>query len=156
MKGILVSTLALSALTSCSPSAPATDDGDGVGSLTTAERFVGAWTLEEWRSTDESGAVRFPYGEDAAGQIVYTATGRMSASLMSRPDDPAAAPEGFLAYWGSYVVDDAAGTVTHQVVGANRGEGWIGSDQVRAFEFQGEDVLILSVGQARLTWRRVR
>ena len=33
---------------------------------------------------------------------------------------------------------------------------WIGSDQVRNFEFEGPDRLVLSVGENRLIWARTR
>ena len=38
----------------------------------TIDRFVGAWELVDWRATTGSGEVRFPYGEEAQGQITYT------------------------------------------------------------------------------------
>lgn len=121
----------------------------------TPERFVGAWELVDWRSTDGSGNVAFPYGEDAQGQIAYTANGRMSAHLMRPPEDPSDAPPQHLSYWGRFSVQASAGTVTHHVIGTSQSN-WIGSDQVRNFEFENENRLILSVGGNRLTWERVQ
>ncbi len=121
----------------------------------TVEDFIGAWELVDWRVTDSADGVRFPYGENAAGQISYSANGRMSAHLMRPPADPADAPPQHLAYWGRFSLDVEAGTVTHHVIGADR-ENWIGSDQVRGFTFESDDRLVLSAGSNRLTWARVR
>jgi len=117
--------------------------------------FLGAWELVDWRATDGDGNVRFPYGEDAQGQITYTADGHMSAHLMRPPEDPTDAPEQYLGYWGRFTVDPAARTVTHHVIGSDQ-RNWIGSNQVRGFEFVGGDRLILSLGTNRLTWARAR
>lgn len=119
------------------------------------DRFVGAWELIDWRTTDGSGSVRFPYGENAQGQVTYSADGRMSAHLMRPPEDPSGAPPQYIGYWGTFSVDEAARTVTHHVVGSDQAN-WIGSDQVRGFEFVGPDRLILSLGSNRLTWVRAR
>ena len=120
------------------------------------DRFVGAWSLVDWRNTNADGETVFPYGENPAGQLIYTSTGRMAAHLMRPPEDPSEAPRQFIAYWGTYSVDVGAQAVTHHVQGADRPR-WIGTDQVRPFTFEGEDRLVLSPGgQSRLTWVRVR
>ncbi|MDH3206495.1 MAG: lipocalin-like domain-containing protein [Gemmatimonadota bacterium] len=118
-----------------------------------AERFLGAWTLVEWTNVRD-GETFYPYGENPAGQIVYTPTGRMTAALMNpRPGEN---PQQFVAYWGSYTVDMAAGTVTHHVEGSFSA-GMMGTDQVRSFRFEGEDRIVLSPGgQSELTWVKVR
>ena len=120
-----------------------------------ADRFIGAWELVDWRTVDDAGVVRFPYGEEAQGQISYALNGRMSAHLMRPPEDPSDAPPQHLAYWGRFSVDESAGTVTHHVIGADR-PNWIGSDQVRGYEFLGNGLMVLSLGSNRLTWERVR
>lgn len=119
------------------------------------DQFLGAWELVDWRSTNGAGEVFFPYGEDARGQITYSADGRMSAHLMRPPEDPADAPPQHLSYWGRFSLQADAGTVTHHVIGTSQAN-WIGSDQVRQFTFEGENRLILALGSNRLTWERVR
>jgi len=119
------------------------------------DRFLGAWELVDWRATDGSGTVRFPYGENAQGQITYSPEGRMSAHLMRPPEDPADAPPRHLSYWGTFSLQAAEGTVTHHVIGSSQAN-WIGSEQVRQFTFEGDDRLILALGSNRLTWERVR
>jgi hypothetical protein len=116
--------------------------------------FIGAWELVRWTSADASGATTFPFGENAQGQVSYTASGRMSAHLMRPPADPADEPPQHLSYWGTFTVDAGAATVTHHVIGADR-PNWIGSEQVRRFRFEGDDMLVLSLGRQDLTWRRI-
>lgn len=133
------------------PSAAQPSSGAGAG--VDVDRFLGSWELIEWVATNQQGQTVHPYGENARGQITYTADGRMSAHLMRPPADPADAPPQHLAYWGTFSLQAAAGTITHHVIGADA-PNWIGSDQVRRFRFEGPDRLVLSLGQQHLTWRR--
>lgn len=114
-----------------------------------ADPLVGAWTLVSWESTAEDGTVTKPYGDNAAGQIVYTADGRMSAQLMRPGRDfsdresltSAEVLGGFFSYYGTYTVDD--GVVTHHVEGALL-PSWVGTPRPRAFTFDGSDRVTLS------------
>ena len=118
-------------------------------------RFVGAWSLASWESRSADGGVTLPYDGRPAGQIAYTADGRMSAQLMrvgrEFPDAAeatgaemsAAILGGFFSYYGDYTVDMEAGVVTHHVEGALL-PSWVGSDRPRSFTFEGPDRLILS------------
>ena len=119
------------------------------------EDFVGAWQLADWRVTDAAGNVRFPYGENAEGQISYSSNGRMSAHLMRPPASVGEPPEQYLSYWGGFSVDADAATVTHHVIGSTQAN-FIGTDLVRQYSFEGENRLILRAGTNRLTWERVR
>ena len=145
-----LSTLVLVAA-GAAPAAAQAAAGTGV----TVEVFLGSWELVEWVATNQRGETTHPYGENAQGQVTYTADGRMSAHLMRPPADPSDAPPQHLAYWGTFTLQADAGTVTHHVIGADRAD-WIGSDQVRQFRFEGRDLLVLSLGQQHLTWRRAR
>lgn len=99
----------------------------------TPESFVGAWVLGDFRITFSDGrAPIFPFGEDAVGQIIYAASGHMSA-VLSRADRPlltatrlettgsapasekAAAFDSYLSYGGTWSLhgDDIVHTVTH-------------------------------------------
>lgn len=127
----------------------------GAGAVVTVDQFLGSWELVEWVAVNPRGETTHPYGENAQGQITYTADGRMSAHLMRPPENPSDAPPQHLAYWGTFSLQAEAGTVTHHVIGADA-RNWIGSDQVRQFRFEGPDRLILSLGQQHLTWRRAR
>lgn len=46
-----------------------------------SERFVGAWTLEDWRIDYEDGRCTRPFGERPTGYLLYSACGVMSASV---------------------------------------------------------------------------
>jgi hypothetical protein len=146
--------LAAFALGALAVGAPSMTAQEAAGNVS-VDRFLGSWELVRWTATGQQGETTFPFGEDAQGQITYTADGRMSAHLMRPPADPADAPPQHLAYWGTFTLQVAAGTVTHHVIGADR-PNWIGSDQVRQFRFEGEDRLVLSLGQQHLTWQRAR
>jgi hypothetical protein len=138
--------------------------------------LTGVWHLVSWRLTNADGEVTYPYGETPEGQIIYTATGQMSAQLMYPGAelgdlsglDPTAAisqvSRTFFAYYGMYTVDDEAGTVTHHVRGC-LSPAWVGTDQVRQFEWLGDDRLELAArmgddtnvaGENVLVWERVR
>lgn len=155
---------------------PACSESDGA-SEAPSNPLVGAWTLTSWHSTAEDGTVTNPYGENPAGQIVYTASGRMSAQLM-RPgaelpettdagvtaESMSAAILGrFFSYYGAYTIDDEANVVTHHVEGALL-PSWIGSTRPRAFTFDGPDRVVLDTtpdegrtngSVSELVWERV-
>ena len=58
-------------------------------------------------------------------------------------------------YYGTYVVDEAAQTVTHHVLGHIRPIG-VGADWVRRFVFEGSDRVVLMPieSESRLVWLR--
>jgi Lipocalin-like domain len=144
------------------------------------QRFVGAWRLISWKATSDAGDVRYPHGETPEGQIMYTANGQMSAQLMSPgatlPDVNGLTPKEvlarvattFFAYHGTYEVDERARTITHHVVGS-LAPSWVGTDQVRGYEFSSDDRLELTarigdesvakaaaaVGTQVLVWERI-
>ena len=123
------------------------DKGDALSK----EKFVGTWHLvsSEFRRAD--GEVTYPLGQDVVGLLIYTADGYMSANLMQTdrptfasgyrrlgtPAEIKAAFDSCDAYFGTYTVDDEAGTVTHHVKGST----WPndhGANQVRLFTFAGK------------------
>jgi hypothetical protein len=130
-----------------------------------------------YEARDSNGNVQYPLGEDVSGQLVYDASGNMSAHVMrkDRPvfaaNDPGrgtdaevrAAFEGHISYFGTYTVDRQKQTVTHHVVGASY-PNWIGNDQLRYYKFDGPR-LVLSTppfverGQSLryvLMWERIQ
>ena len=140
--------------------------------------FTGTWRLQDaFALTDDSRRVPSPLGEKVLGQIMYDDAGNMSAQLMAegRPRFSARAAEdtpdvefkqaflSYTSYWGTYRIDEAAGTVTHTVIGANA-PSWPGSEQLRYFDLQGK-ILTLKTPPIRgrdgvkqvqqLIWERV-
>lgn len=127
----------------------------GCSRQSAADLLVGAWSLVSWEQRSASGDVSYPYGESPQGQIIYTANGEMSAQLMNpvgtlsgvaasgAEEIIARMSENYFAYYGTYTLDESARTVTHHVRGS-LAPTWVGSDQVRAFEFLGHDRLQLT------------
>ena len=114
----------------------------------TASMFTGAWRLLSCETRDSNGQVEFPFGERPGGQLLYDGGGNMSAQL-GKTDrarfaakDPARATDaevrdafdGYIAYFGTYSVDESTRAVTHHVVGASF-PNWVGVDLVRLYTF---------------------
>ncbi|MCF2528712.1 lipocalin-like domain-containing protein [Yinghuangia soli] len=137
------------------------------------ERIIGAWRLESYTVQGIDGEVRAPLGGDADGFIIYTADGHVSAQLMarSRPDyasgnwlggtseEHHTAAAGYLAYSGTYTVDEETQTVRHHIA-VSLFPNWVGETQVRLVQ-QEDDGLVLFPAtepgpQAQtIAWRRV-
>jgi hypothetical protein len=141
------------------------------------DQILGPWELVSYQLTLDTGLVVHPLGEDAVGLIVYTAQCRMSVNIM-RPGrakwaspNPAAGTEmeiaaagaGYLAYGGSFTVDESASVVEHLVC-VSLFPNWIGDVQKR-FVHLTKDGLVLespvitdAAGASvtpRLRWRRI-
>ena len=115
-----------------------------------APKLVGAWNLVSLYAQDPSGQTSYPFGRNAQGRLIYEPNGRMAVQLMN-PNRPRfasgdllltseaevrAAFDGYAAYYGSYSVDQSKGIIVHHVEAALM-PNWVGTDQVRHFEFQG-------------------
>jgi hypothetical protein len=136
--------------------------------------LVGTWRLVSWEARAVDGTVTFPFGQDAAGYLVYTADGRMFAQVMrpgrprfaggdlsgGTPEENAAAIEGYIAYGGTYSVQD--GTVIHHIQ-MSLFPNWIGGEQRRSIAWDQSRLMldtapILVSGSLlvhRLVWERV-
>jgi hypothetical protein len=148
----------------------------GVNPVPKAPEIVGAWRLVSMVRVDSAGR-EVPYWDDRpAGLIIYTADGHMAAQLYdtrrfrsgdrwdaTSPEVARAVVAGSVAYFGTYLLDRAAGTVTHNVEGAMRPD-WVGTALVRAFKFVTPNRLELRVisnaGQRTTTgsvllWERI-
>jgi hypothetical protein len=118
--------------------------------------IVGTWKVMKYEDRGADGTITYPYGEHPVGYFVYDATGHLSVHIMRTPalkDFPgmregtgelASYREAFLAYvayFGTYTVDAAKGTVTHHVEGSLRPD-YTGTDQVRPFRIEGDRLII--------------
>lgn len=142
-----------------------------------AELLVGTWRLVSFEYELANGATVAAYGPSPVGLLVYAADGLMSAQIMNpgRPrfvsgdrrsgthDELRAAVEGYIAYFGTYEVDEANGCVVHTELG-DIFPNAVGTKQRRYFELV-DDRLSLRVppvvlgGErmtARIVWERVR
>ncbi len=140
-----------------------------------AKALIGTWALvaTEWRRAD--GMHANPFGANAVGILIYEASGYMSAQVMrdgrASPAEGVAAgidsamtsaSPGYVAYFGSYVVDEAAQTVTHQIIGSAF-PAWVGAKVPRRFAISGNrltlsDSVVTADGvpaEAETTWERL-
>ncbi len=137
----------------------------------TPQHFVGQWKLISYEQRSPTGEVTQPFGKDPIGRISYNPRGHMSAQLMRRDrskfanGDPRKGTDAeirnafteYAGYYGSYTVDEKAGTITHHVEGAWF-PNWMGTDQVRHFEFNGNRLTLradLPAGPSILVWERI-
>lgn len=130
-----------------------------------AKRFVGTWKLVSIESTEA-----IPYGAHPVGIISYDFTGNMAVQIMPDRERPkwkqgeSPTPEqaketlmGYVAYFGTYTVDEKARTVSHHRKGSLTAAG-VGVDLVRKYELVGERLILTPVENPsiHLTWERIR
>ena len=143
-----------------------------------ARDLLGTWRLESRVDVNESGERRLDpgLGADPLGLLVYDAGGNFAAQFMRRDrsgSEPAAggtaggvnntsAVGGYDAYFGTYEVDEASGTVTQTLLAALSPENE-GMVVTRRLEVEGDRLTIrLPTTRAdgepitrTLSWRRV-
>lgn len=151
-------------------SATVDDDWAAEDAQALTARFIGAWVLVEWFEVRPNGTKIYPLGENAIGQLIYTADGHMAAQLVAVGRNPhgsndwrsatqsegARAFKGYFGYFGTYSIDLAQQAVVHHVDGA-----WFPNvervDQVRFFRFvDGKLVLDADTqwGKVKIVWAR--
>jgi hypothetical protein len=135
------------------------------------EQLRGTWRLVSYESSKTEGKDWFKrFGEEAKGYIMYDPTGHMMVGFEKMPpppkfasgddwnptaDEARAAYLGYVAYFGTYTVDEAAHAVTHHVEGSLN-PSYFGTGQLRPATLEG-DRLTLSDGKTfRVVWERVR
>ena len=143
------------------------------------KKFIGMWKLIAGESKDQiTEAVSHPWGRTPFGRLLYDDAGRVFVQLMnpgrrtvggvsnrgaaaaiasSSADDLREMLTGFNAYFGTFDIDQAAGTVIHHLESALI-PSWVGTDQRRRYEFSAAGELILlntaSGADYRLVWQR--
>ena len=138
-----------------------------------AGSVVGTWRLKGWETHTADGRVAYPLGRDAVGYLIYTAGGHMAVAMMraNRPAfaggdllggtlaEQATAAAGYVTYCGRYEIRNE--TVIHHVE-LSLFPNWVGTDQVRFAEVEGDQLTIttgpLAIGGEtvnRLVWERV-
>ena len=119
-----------------------------------APRFFGTWRL---------------VSDTTTGIMIYDSLGNMMAEVMPNrvrrkyaaaeptPDEAKDAITGYLAYFGTYSVDEQARTVTHHRKG-NINPGQVGDAVVRTYVFESNDRLILTPAGStnKIVWERAR
>jgi hypothetical protein len=145
--------------------------------LPLAGRVVGTWTLVSYEARHPDGRVVPIYGPSPAGRLIYDARGRMSVHiadprrapfasadrLLATDAEVRAAFDGYFGYFGTYSVDEKAGTMTHHVEGAAF-PNYAGTEQTRTLTVEGDRLELATPPIARagetatfhVVWRRER
>ncbi|HEV2577613.1 MAG TPA: lipocalin-like domain-containing protein [Acidobacteriaceae bacterium] len=118
-----------------------------------ARKIVGAWQLV----SVEGQPPGLPgFYDHPTGLLIYDPSGTMSVQIANRGGrktfarglaagttaEKVAAFDGYFSYYGTYTVDDAAGTVTHHVEDSSYPD-LRARHHVRWVEFQGDDRMVL-------------
>jgi Lipocalin-like domain len=133
------------------------------------KQLIGTWrvvTYEDRKDEkDPNSEWTYPYGKNPKGYIVYDETGHVMIQSMRIPPPPKFASGGdgkptpqealvaydsYVAYFGTYTVDEARHVVIHHVEGSLN-PSYVGTDQERPFELTGDRLII---GDQK-TWRRI-
>ena len=102
------------------------------------EQFIGAWELRSVEFRHSDGQLTYPMGRDVVGMGMYT-SGHFSGQIMrsarpaftsgdqlkGTPTEVKSAFEGYIAYYGTYEINQEEGTVTHHVEGSLFQTGWV-------------------------------
>jgi hypothetical protein len=127
------------------------------------KRLVGSWlhvgTFADGKPVPGRGA-------KPTGIIMYDVHGYMSchvapdrevtkAGKETTPEEAKAALDGYIAYFGTYSVDEAARTVTHHRHGSVQpGDK---ADLVRGYEFVDDRLILRPIGsKAEVIWERIK
>jgi hypothetical protein len=138
--------------------------------------LVGSWSLVSLERTATGEAPVHPMGVDVVGRLTYEVDGRMSVMLgrRDRPkfavapggsggttDEIRAAFQGFVAYYGTYSLNQEKKQVTHTIEFSSL-PSWVGTTQTRTVEMSGDRLILLNKLVAdgkqvedRLVWKRL-
>lgn len=128
-----------------------------------AKRFFGAW---RYVGTWIDGKPRPGRGVDPKGMIYYDPSGAMAAQIAPdrhvkmagaepTPEEAKAALADYVAYFGTYTINERAGTVTHHRQGnVQPGDR---PDLVRTYGFVGDRLILRPVGSKQeVVWERFK
>jgi len=127
-----------------------------------AKQLIGAWRYAGTRVNGE----KFDRGPNPKGMIYYGPHGEMSvqvapdvkrhrAGAVMTPEEAKIAVTDYIAYFGTYTVDEAASTVTHHRQDTIQ-PGDMG-DLVRRYEFNGDRLILRGLSAPlEVTWERIK
>jgi hypothetical protein len=127
-----------------------------------AKEFIGAW---RYVGTRIDGG-KFDRGPNPKGMIYYGPHGEMSvqvapdvkrtrAGAVMTPEEAKTALTDYIAYFGTYTIDERAGTVTHHRQ-ATIQPGDIG-DLVRRYDLSGDRLVLRGLNSSlEITWERIK
>lgn len=126
------------------------------------ERLLGAWRYVgtridggNWdRGANPKGMIYYgPHGEMAVQ--VAPDVRRTRAGMVMTPQEAFAALKDYIAYFGTYTVDEQAGTVTHHRLDTLQpGDN---GDLIRRYEFAGDRLILRPPNSTmEVTWERIK
>ena len=125
------------------------------------KRLQGAW---RYVGATIDGKPRPGRGANPKGMIYYGVNGEMivqvapdvertMAGQSPTPDEAKAALDGYIAYFGTYSLDERAGTVTHHRQGSVQPDDM--HDLVRGYRFEGNRLILQPPGTTyQVIWER--
>ena len=121
---------------------------------TDTQRFIGSWRAV---NPDQLGIMIYDNVGNMAVQVMPLRERKKFAGAQPTPDEAKDAITGYLAYFGSYTVDEAAHTITHHRKGSVN-PGLVGQDAVRRYTFATDDRLILVPVESgnQIIWERFK
>lgn len=136
------------------------------------DKFAGTYRLITTETKDEKGQWVPDARSTSLGYIIYDATGHMAAQMMPRdrkkyavsqptPDEARAALQGYAAYFGTFIVNEAEKSVIHRREGQINPSG--PADVKRFYEFVGNRLILTPAlpsmpaqpGNNHLIWERL-
>lgn len=167
---ILVITLEAAVLLTVTPRGPATSASSYPQGGALTKQLIGTWRVVSLDSRKDGHSAWKPdYGIHPTGYIQYDPNGRMSVQFCAdpptkkfasddddtpTPDEAKAAYLKYVAYFGTYTVDEKKHIVTHHVEGSLT-PSYTGTDQLRPFVLEGDRLTIAAEENDGSAWRRV-
>jgi hypothetical protein len=141
-----------------------------------AKDLVGAWTLVSV-TLEQDGKKAELYGPTPRGQLMYDQNGHVSViitradlpkfaandRLAGTPEENKAIVQGSLVYFGTYVVDETAKTITSHIESCTF-PNWNGTERKSTFSISGDELRDSSTsrpstggpGTAYVVWKRAQ
>ncbi len=137
--------------------------------------LIGTWRLVRFEDTDSKGHTTKQFGDHPRGYFVYDPTGHLSVQIMgvpriakfsaSTPGDSdidkgtdaevRAAYDSYIAYFGTWRINDKGTVVTHIVEGALN-PAYTDTDQPRPFKIIGDKLIIEVTNNDRHAYRELQ
>jgi len=120
----------------------------------TRNPFAGTWKLVSYEVSRADGKVTYPWGDSPQGRLMYSEDGYVSVAMMGSdrtrfaarelklgtPQEKVAAVDSYISYAGRYEVV-GGNKVVHRVE-VSLFPNWVGKDQVRSFQFDGNRLML--------------
>jgi Lipocalin-like domain len=137
---------------------------------TLRQRLIGTWMLVSFQRRKSPDAQwKNAYGDNPRGYVIYDATGHMAVQIEKMPAPPRLASDdnqptaeeakliyaGYVAYFGTFSVDEGSRVVTHRVEGALN-PAYFGTEQRRPATLEGDRLTLSDQKTYRAVWERVK